>query len=97
MSDPLDVPPPDHGSDRYRYVELQGAPPGVAPSAALVESLLEQSCLDCNPNLFMTWRPKGDGNTGDGSAESYWWVTVAHDTGCPTYARLEREGRLGGG
>lgn len=77
MTDPLDHPPADHGSDRYGYVELTYAA-GVSlrprPPEALVDSL---RCPDCLSNLFLHW---------DGLR---WLSTVAHDEGCPTLARLE--------
>lgn len=75
--------PKDHGSDRYGYVEVVGAPANVTPSEALVESTFASACQDCNVNLFFDWRP---------DLPASWEVRIAHDEGCPTYARLEREG-----
>lgn len=75
MTDPMDIPPTDHGSDRYGYVETQGAPAEVQPAEEYVDRLLATACLDCNPNLFLRW-------TGDD--EQPWHVTVAHDNTCPS-------------
>ena len=84
MNDPLDHVPEDHGSDRYGYVELINAPLNVSPSPALVEQELA-ACLDCNVNVFFTWRP---------DLKASWSVQIAHDEGCPMYAKLEAEGKL---
>lgn len=79
MSDPLDTPPLDYGSDRHGYVELAydraNEPPGSEPlpPATLVASL---RCKDCLSNIFLRW---------DGER---WLSTVAHDDGCPTFAQL---------
>lgn len=93
--DPLDTFPEDYGSDRFGYVEIQGAPEGVGPSDQLVMELFMVACGTCSPNLFMRWAP-GAGNLGvEGDPPGDWWVTVAHDTDCATFDQLEREGRLG--
>jgi hypothetical protein len=83
MSDPMDTPPEDYGSDRYNSIELVGAPPGVEPEPALVSWYDRHGCLDCNPNFVYHYRP---------ASPSGWHVQVAHDDGCPSLAQHEREG-----
>lgn len=73
--EPMDRPPRDHGSDRYDYVELQNAPPGVAPWGAWWDKLLAEACPDCRANIFARW-------TGDPRAP--WAITLAHDETCPS-------------
>lgn len=82
MTDPLDSPPEDWGSDRYGYIELQFAP-GVEPRDPPVSVLREYDppCMDCNANLFLRF----DGR--------HWAATTAHDDCCPTLARIEQERR----
>lgn len=94
MSDPMDRPPADFGSDRYDYVEVVGAPADIAPYGVWLTRLLAEPCPDCRANLFIHWRPDGDGNTEQ--QPSHWFVQIAHDDGCPAYARLAREGRTDG-
>lgn len=85
--DPLDSPPSDHGSDRYGYVEVQGAPPDVSPSEEFVDRILARACQDCNPNLFIRWIGVEPGNPAN--AGNPWHVTVAHDDTCPRMKELE--------
>lgn len=85
--DPLDSPPADHGSDRYGYVELIGAPEGVVPFPLLVDSLL---CPDCVCNLFLTY--VGEAPPRHTIMTMHvWQPLVAHDDSCPTFARIQRE------
>lgn len=67
----------DHGSDRYDYIEVQ-APTGVEPPPWLLAMCLE-ACQDCRANVFLRWDGKD------------WHRTVAHDDGCPTMARIEKD------
>lgn len=79
--DPMDTPPVDHGSDRYDYVELIGAPPGVAPHGQWWERMLAMPCPDCRANIFATW---------DADALPYpWRVEIAHDESCPNLRKVE--------
>lgn len=78
MPDPMDVPPADHGSDRYDHIEI-AAPDGMTPPAELLASSLE-ACGDCRANVFIEWR------------DDRWHRTIAHDDGCPTFATIEAEG-----
>lgn len=78
MTDPLDVPPADHGSDRHGYVEVQWVA-GFGHPDPPPEVLAGATCEDCLPNLFLRW----DGHR--------WHRTVAHDDSCPGLARLEAE------
>lgn len=87
MTDPMDTPPKDHGSDRHGYVELIGAPPGVEPDARLVDSL---ACPDCLSNIFLTYVATAVGRRT--AVEMHvWQPKIAHDDGCPTFARIQRE------
>lgn len=91
----MDKPPVDCGSDRYGYVEATGPLGFPPPEEALIDSIVRDACQDCNPNIFMSYRP-GAGNLGsEGDPPGDWWVQVAHDMACPTFARLEKEGKLG--
>lgn len=75
MSDPMDHPPLDHGSDRHGYVEISyGKAVIIDPDPP--PEMLEGACLDCLPNLFLRW---------DGML---WTRTVAHDPGCPSFEAL---------
>lgn len=77
MSDPMDTPPVDFGSDRYDYVELIGAPEGVSPEGEpWFEQLVAEPCPDCRANVFIRWL-----------ADDSWQVTLAHDDGCPVLRR----------
>lgn len=78
MSDPLDKPPVDHGSDRYGYVEVD-APAGIRPSGEWLDRLLAAPCMDCNANVFLTWLLL-DKTPDDPDA---WHATIAHDRTCP--------------
>lgn len=86
MSDPLDNPPADHGSDRYDYVEIIGAPPDVQPSGAWWDKLLQEPCPDCRANVFVYWRTDEQVAQGAeaGAPSSRWSYTIAHDETCPT-------------
>jgi hypothetical protein len=75
MSDPLDHPPTDHGSDRYDYVEIVGAPADVQPKGEWFDRLLAEACPDCRANVFITWAPQ---------QAASWTVQIAHDETCPT-------------
>lgn len=75
MSDPMDTPPTDHGSDRYDYVEIEG-PVDVALPEWLTADY--KPCQDCNANLFLKWLGPILG----------WHSTVAHDDGCPAFAQF---------
>ncbi len=86
MSDPLDSPPTDHGSDRYDYVELAG-PPDIAPHGLWFERLLMQVCPDCRANAFLRFLPDGDGV----EQHPHWHLEVAHDDACPWLAKYEAE------
>ncbi len=79
--DPMDTPPADHGSDRYDYIEIQ-APQGIRPPDALMDRLLE-ACPDCRPNVFVRLE------SGSLTETRTWQPTIAHDDGCPTFARIE--------
>jgi hypothetical protein len=81
--DPMDQMPDDHGSDRYDAIVLVEAPEGVKPEPALVSWYDRHGCSDCNPNFFYHWRSENP---------SKWFVQIAHDDGCPSFARLEKEG-----
>jgi hypothetical protein len=83
MSDPMDRPPVDYGSDRYDYVELIGAPPGVAPHGQWWERMLAMPCPDCRANLFAKWAPD--------RLPYPWDVTIAHDDGCPRLRAIEEK------
>lgn len=87
MSNPMDEVPLDYGSDRYDAVILVDAPPNVSPDSEWVDRVLADACLDCNPNLYLYWRPWHD--------RGPWVVQVAHDDGCPMYAQLDLAGELG--
>jgi len=78
MGDPMDLPPTDHGSDRYGYVEFEWPDGMERPPLPvwLVEGY--EPCLDCNANLFLTWHVEG----------GHWHTVTAHDDGCPTYLAL---------
>lgn len=80
--DNMDKPPVDHGSDRYDYVEIIGAPLGVAPHGEWFDRLLAEACPDCRANVFITWVVGED---------PPWSVKIAHDDGCPTLAKIEQE------
>jgi len=56
MTDPLDTPPVDHGSDRFDYVEVQ-APDGVRPIGEWWDRLIETPCPDCRANVFAKFIP----------------------------------------
>jgi len=86
VTDPMDLPPPDHGSDRYDYVEIEEAPADVQPRGDWFERLLKQACPDCRANLFVRWLPDGSGLP----PHPYWAVKIAHDDTCPTLARMEQ-------
>lgn len=94
----MDRVPADYGSDRYNAVEMSGAPEGVFPPDRMVDQMLATACADCNPNLILRWvdpeepitDPPNDWVDVHGQR---WHLTVAHDDGCPTYARLNAEGR----
>lgn len=73
----------DHGSDRYDYVELIDAG-GRVPSGEWFESLLNEACLDCRANVFLTYVG------GEPEVRSSWRVTIAHDETCPAMTRIER-------
>lgn len=79
--DPMDVPPADHGSDRYDYVELIGAPEGVAPHGSWWDRYLTAACPDCRANVFATYDPSLTGPP--------WRIEIAHDDGCPSLAATE--------
>lgn len=89
--DPMDHPPADHGSDRWRYVEVARTPdlPEDLEERMLgvgwFEQLLETPCPDCNANLF--FRHLG----GDVTYRRNWHVDIAHDEGCPVLAAYEGE------
>lgn len=83
MSDPMDSPPTDHGSDRYDYVEVsyKGDLPETFELVPWVLRLWDQPCLDCRANVFMHYNgPEG----GDVDDRHNWLVTIAHDDGCPS-------------
>jgi hypothetical protein len=94
MSDPMATPPTDHGSDRYDYVEVINAPPGVAPAGLWVDRIVDEPCPDCRANVFIryaepdaTW-PKSQGWTDkDGHT---WYVAIAHDETCDIPLREQR-------
>lgn len=90
---PMDRPPVDHGSDRYDYVELIGAPEGVQPSGEWWDALLREACPDCRANVFVYWRTDEQIAKGveQGVSASRWSYQIAHDDGCPTLARLEEK------
>lgn len=71
----MDVPPVDHGSDRYDYIEIEG-PPEVMPSSELL-AMCADPCPDCRANVFLRWSPQG------------WERTVAHDETCPAMTAME--------
>lgn len=80
----MDTPPVDHGSDRYDYVEVQGAPPGVAPHGAWWDRLLASGCPDCRPNIFAKYIPPNPNRPGGPDADLMpWSITIAHDATCP--------------
>ncbi len=80
MSDPLDTPPVDHGSDRYDYVEVN-APGLLTPSGAWWNAVLAQPCPDCRANVFIYWTGLGLKSQHDPQS---WRITIAHDETCPT-------------
>lgn len=85
LMDPMDSPPADHGSDRYDYVEVINAPPGVAPHGEWWERMLAMPCPDCRANVFATYQPEV------APPQMPWSVQIAHDEGCPALARIEAE------
>jgi hypothetical protein len=85
MTDPMDMPPEDHGSDRYDYVEID-APPGVRPLGEWFDQLLADPCADCRANVFLRWQ----GATPDDAwLRESWYVTLAHDETCPSLLKHE--------
>lgn len=91
MSEHMDHPPVDHGSDRYDYIEVE-APPGIAPTGDWYRQLVAwDGCGDCRANIFLRYLDTE--HPGDPSDVSSWHITVAHDDACPFLARMEREGR----
>lgn len=95
MTDPMDTPPKDYGSDRYDYVEVIGAPEGQTPAGLQwFDALLRDGvCPDCRANLFVYWRTDEQIAAGvaAGASASRWAYRVAHDDGCPTLAKIEAE------
>lgn len=92
MTDPMNTPPVDHGSDRYDYVEIQKTRPGVEPHPQLLADL-DPPCPDCRANLFLrlnrpdpTWPPARGHMDANGHV---WYVAIAHDHTCPTLAKEE--------
>lgn len=81
----MDRPPVDHGSDRYDYVELIGAPPGVAPRGEWWDRLIAEPCPDCRANVFAYW----DDERALGKTARPWRIEIAHDDGCPELKRQE--------
>lgn len=81
--DPMDTPPVDHGSDRYDYVELIGAPKGIAPHGPWFDQLLEEACPDCRANVFIYYEPLA-------ARVIPWRVEIAHDDTCPTLQNVDR-------
>ena len=84
MSDPLDAPPADHGSDRYGYFEVSH-PDSVQLSETFellpwVLAIVDRPCADCNANVFMRWIGPDDGPADE---RQNWHVTIAHDQTCP--------------
>ena len=88
MTDPMDHPPVDHGSDRYDYVEIIGAPVGIAPDGEWFDKLLDEACPDCRANVFITWTPVLTSAGRIDITASPWSVQIAHDEGCPTYRKV---------
>lgn len=88
MTDPLDTPPADYGSDRYDYIEIQDAPPGYRPLGQWWDMFIAAPCGDCRANVFAKW-------VGQDSIDAWrpqgWKITVAHDDNCPTLTRLEQQ------
>lgn len=82
MSDAMDRPPPDHGSDRYDYIEID-APAGLSPPAELI-ARYDPPCGDCRANLFIRFVGVVESQAGD---VRFWRPTIAHDDGCPVLAR----------
>lgn len=80
--DPMDRPPVDHGSDRYDYVEMIGAPEGIQPHGEWFDQLLATPCSDCRANVFITWAP---------DESPPWTVEIAHDATCPHPDIVEEE------
>ena len=89
-TDPMDTPPVDYGSDRYDYVELIGAPPGVQPHGEWWDKLLAEPCPDCRANVFVYWRTDEQIAKGveAGASVSRWSYRVAHDETCPNFAAM---------
>lgn len=85
MSDPMDRPPLDYGSDRFDYVEVE-APADVTPSGPWLDRLLAAPCMDCRANVFLRWMHL-DKTPDDPDG---WYVTIAHDSGCPAQTARER-------
>lgn len=81
----MDSPPVgDHGSDRYDYVEVTGAPPHVNPEGAWWDALIAAPCPDCRANVFAEWRPQHGMSAADAGARRHWSIMIAHDETCPT-------------
>lgn len=89
VGDPLDRPPADHGSDRYDYVELIGAPAGVKPDGIWWDRLIATPCPDCRANIFATWTPRHGMSAANAGARQYWEIKIAHDATCPNLQQLE--------
>jgi hypothetical protein len=80
MTNPMDTPPEDHGSDRYDYVEID-APPGIRPLGEWFDQLIADPCPDCRANVFLLW---GGSTPDDAWRREAWHVTLAHDDTCPS-------------
>jgi hypothetical protein len=82
--DPMDVPPVDHGSDRYDYIEIRSPHASINPSGDWFKSLIAEPCPDCRANLFLDYL------AGDPALRNSWLVQYAHDETCPTLRRIDR-------
>lgn len=85
MSDPMDRPPADHGSDRYDYIEIE-SPFELQPEGPWWDAIVAQPCSDCRANVFVKW---GNTNYPRGDKRA-WHVVVAHDDSCPRLLAEER-------
>lgn len=75
-----DQPLPDYGAGWCDRIEIEG-PEGVSLPKWLTPTW--SPCQDCRANGFLQWRAGWVG---------VWLLTVAHDDGCPTLARMDTLG-----
>lgn len=91
MSDPLDAPPVDHGSDRYDYVEID-APYNIVPGGEWWTELLAEGCPDCRANVFakLIHVPPPTFNAAKPRVvtRECWQISLAHDATCPNADKL---------